>query len=200
MSKYRPHQFAEKVGLSVSTLRRWDNEGRLKAKRTSTNQRYYDDQDLKQVLRLPEVEKKIVVYCRVSTAAQKPDLESQMIAMQAFCLGGGVSVSEWRKEVGGGLNFKRKVFLELFDRIEAGEISQLIIAHKDRLCRFGFDFFERFAELHGCKIVVANQEKLSLQGELVSDMLAIIHSFSSRLYGLRKYKKNLKAMIEEKEE
>lgn len=199
MSKYRPHQFAEKVGVSVSTLRRWDNEGRLKAKRTSTNQRYYDDQDLKQVLRLPEPEKKSVVYCRVSTQAQKLDLESQMVAMQTFCLGAGIPVTEWHKEIGGGLNFKRKIFLSLFDRVEAGEISQIVIAHKDRLCRFGFDFFERFAELHGCKIIVANQEKLSPQEELVSDMLAIIHSFSSRLYGLRKYKKNLKSIIEEEE-
>lgn len=199
MSKYRPHQFAEKVGVSVSTLRRWDREGRLVAKRTTTNQRYYDDQDLKQVLRLPENRKKVIVYCRVSTAAQKPDLESQVAAMEAFCLGGGIAVDEWHKEVGGGLNFKRKVFLEIFDRIEAGEISRVVIAHKDRLSRFGFDFFERFALLHGCEIVVANQEKLSPQEELVSDMLAIIHSFSSRLYGLRKYKKNLKSMLEEEE-
>ena len=67
--------------------------------------------------------------------------------MRSFCLGGGIAVDEWLEEIGGGMNFKRKVFLNLFDRIERGEIAKLIIAHKDRLVRFGFDFFEFFAWL-----------------------------------------------------
>lgn len=83
------------------------------------------------------------------------------------------------------------------DRIEIGEIKSLYIAHKDRLVRFGFDYFEHMAKRHNCQIIVANQEKLSPQQELVEDMLAIIHSFSSRLYGLRKYKKQVKQIIKE---
>lgn len=83
------------------------------------------------------------------------------------------------------------------NRIEIGEIKTLYIAHKDRLARFGFDYFEHMANRHNCQIIVANQEKLSPQQELVEDMLAIIHSFSSRLYGLRKYKKQVKQMVKE---
>jgi putative resolvase len=201
MKKYRPHEFAALVGRSTSTLRRWDAEGRLPARRTATNQRYYDDTDLPKVLRLPAegVQKAVVVYCRVSSASQKADLASQITAMQTFCLGRGLAVDEWLSEIGGGLNFKRKVFLELFERIERREISTLAIAHKDRLTRFGFDYFEAFAQRHGCTLLVVNQEHLSPHEELVADMLAILHSFSSRLYGLRKYKKQLSSMTQEKE-
>lgn len=117
--------------------------------------------------------------------------------MQTFCLAQDIAVDEWHSEVGGGLNFKRKIFLSLMDRIEIGEIQTLYVAHKDRLARFGFDYFEHMANRHNCQIIVANQEKPSPQQELVEDMLTIIHSFSSWLYGLRKYKKQVKQMVKE---
>ena len=196
---YKPKEFAKKIGVSVSTLRRWDKEKRLVPLRTKTNHRVYTDDDIFKVLNLkkPSNQGKIVVYCRVSNHAQKDDLQAQIEAMQTFCLAQGIAVDEWHSEVGSGLNFKRKIFLSLMDRIEIGEIKNLYIAHKDRLARFGFDYFEHMANRHNCQIIVANQEKPSPQQELVEDMLAIIHSFSSRLYGLRKHKKQVKQMIKE---
>lgn len=196
---YKPKEFAQKIGVSVSTLRRWDKEKRLVPLRTETNHRVYTDDDIFKALNLekPKNQGKTVVYCRVSSRAQKNDLQAQMEAMQTFCLAQGVAVDEWHSEIGGGLNFKRKIFLSLMDRIEIGEIKTLYVAHKDRLARFGFDYFEHMAKRHNCQIIVANQEKLSPQRELVEDVLAIIHSFSSRLYGLRKYKKQVEQMVEE---
>lgn len=196
---YRINEFAKRIGKSTSTLRRWDVEGRLVAKRTLTKQRYYDESDVRRILGVKEIERKIVVYCRVSSSNQKDDLKSQVSAMENFCLNNGVPVSEWIQEIGGGMNFKRKKFLSLISRVTSGEISQLIVAHKDRLCRFGFDFFEHLANQNGCEILVVNQESLSPQQEMVEDLMAIIHTFSCRLYGLRKYKKNIKKIIEEKE-
>jgi len=78
------------------------------------------------------------------------------------------------------------------------KVSQIVIAHKDRLVRFGFEWFERFCENHGTKVIVMNNESLSPEEEMTRDMLSIAHCFSSRLYGLRKYKKNIAAMITEK--
>ena len=195
MSKiYRVKEFAERIGKSPDTLRRWDREGKLPAKRSVGGHRYYHESDVRKALGLeiPETDKKTIVYCRVSSRSQLPDLKSQVESMRSFCLGGGIAVDEWLEEIGGGMNFKRKVFLPMFDRIERGEIAQLIIAHKDRLVRFGFDFFEIFAQKHGCQIVVANQEQLSPQQEMVEDLMAIVHCFSSRLYGLRNYKTKIK--------
>ena len=71
----------------------------------------------------------------------------------------------------------------------------MLIAHKDRLCRFGFDYFLFLAKENGCEIIVVNQESLSPQQEMVEDLMAIIHTFSCRLYGLKKYKKQIKHAV-----
>ncbi|KHD06163.1 recombinase [Candidatus Thiomargarita nelsonii] len=193
--KYRPHEFANKVGVSTRTLRRWDASGKLIAKRTVSNHRYYDETDIHKLFNIKEEDRKTIVYCRVSSAGQKNDLKSQIEAMEQFCLSSGITVDEWIQEIGGGMNFKRKKFLSLMYRIQMGEIRKLLIAHKDRLCRFGFDYFEWMAKENHCEIVIVNQESLSPQQEMVEDLMAIIHTFSCRLYGLRKYKKNLKKAI-----
>ena len=112
--------------------------------------------------------------------------------MEQFCINSGISVDEWVAEIGGGMNFKRKRFLKLMNEIQQGTISKLLIAHKDRLCRFGFDYFEQMAKENGVELIVVNQESLSPQKEMVEDLLAIIHTFSCRLYGLRRYTKILK--------
>lgn len=80
---YKPKEFAKKIGVSVSTLRRWDREKRLVPLRTETNHRVYTDDDIFKVLNLekPNNQGKIVVYCRVSSHAQKDDLQSQLEAM-----------------------------------------------------------------------------------------------------------------------
>lgn len=193
---YKPNEFGEKIGKSVQTLRRWDRDGTLKAKRTPTGHRYYDDKDVKTYLGIKQAKRKTIVYCRVSSHGQKDDLESQIKAMETFCLSSGVAVDEWVQEIAGGMNFKRKKFLKVMREISEGKVEKLLIAHKDRLARFGFDFFAHMATEHGCEIVVVNQESLSPQQEMVEDLMAIIHTFSCRLYGLRKYKKKIREVVE----
>ncbi len=101
-------------------------------------------------------------------------------------------MDEWIQEIGGGMNFKRQRFLGLVDRIQRGEVRLLLIAHKDRLMRFGFDLFAHLADENGCEIVVVNQDSLSPEQEMVEDLLAIVQTFSCRLYGMRKYKQSIK--------
>lgn len=114
MSKfYRIKEFAKRVGCSASTVRRWEREGKIVAKRHPSGQRYFDESDVRQVLRRGPDSRATVVYCRVSSAGQKDDLDSQVKAMEAYCLDAGIAVDEWVQEVGGGMNFKRKKFLEL---------------------------------------------------------------------------------------
>jgi predicted site-specific integrase-resolvase len=87
--------------------------------------------------------------------------------------------------------------IALMDRIEARQISHLIIAHKDRLVRFGFPWFERFCAEHGTELLVLNQEQLYPEQELVQDLSTIVHCFSARLYGLRHYRKKLNEALAE---
>ncbi|MGP3972376.1 IS607 family transposase [Streptomyces sp. 6N223] len=194
---YRIGEFAERIGRSPSTVRRWEREGRIVARRNASGQRYFTDADVRKVLQpgFEESARKTVVYCRVSSPGQKDDLASQVTAMEEFCRGRGLPVDDWVREIGGGMNLKRKKFLALMESIERGEIGTLVIAHKDRLARFGFEYLEYVADKNGCTILVANQESLSPQEEMVQDLLAIVHTVSCRLYGLRKYEKTLKGEL-----
>lgn len=113
MDIYRPKEFAKKIGRSVSTLQKWDRAGKLKAHRTSTNRRFYTDEDYRCVMRLgrPAIERISYSYCRVSSISQKRDLESQMKAVQEFCISFGVPIAEHFSDIGSGLNYKRKNFV-----------------------------------------------------------------------------------------
>ena len=195
----RPHEFAKEIGVSVETLRRWDRTGKLKAKRTPSNHRYYTEEDLAQAKGLKPISDKrlIKVYCRVSSQKQKVELANQKIAMEQFCLARGYAVDEWIEEIGGGLNFKRKKFLSLIEDALSGKIETIVIAHKDRLCRFAFDLIDQLLTKRGCQIVVANTESLSPQAELLEDLMAVVHCFSCRLYGARSYRKEKEKAIKE---
>lgn len=197
MSAYNVSEFAELVGVSVKTLQRWDRESRLVPYRTPTNRRVYTDEHLAEIFgERKRRDKKTVVYARVSSRSQRSDLENQVQTLGQFCAARDYIVDETIEEIGGGLNFKRRKFLQLIDRIMAGEIERLIVAHKDRLARFGFPLIKHLCETHDCELIVINDESLSPEREMVEDVLTIIHCFSARLYGLRNYRKTLKKALE----
>ena len=189
---YKIGEFAKLVHRTPKTIRRWETLGKIKSKRLPSGHRYFDDESLRDVMGLPAKEKAVVVYCRVSSKGQKADLKRQLAAMQQWTLARGMTVDEWVEEVGGGMNFKRPLFLSLVDRIVRGEIKTLVVAHKDRLMRFGFDLLQHLCTENGCELIVVNQPYLSPEKEMVDDLLAIVHTFSCRLYGMRKYQKSLK--------
>jgi len=195
---YTPSEFGKRIHVSVKTLQRWDRQGVLRAHRTPTNRRYYTTADLESILpQAARAGRRTVAYSRVSSVAQKPDLENQHRLLEAFCTARGCVVDEWISEIGGGLNFKRKQFLRLVDAVIAGEVSTLVIAHKDRLARFGYSLLAHLCETHECKLMIMNTEQLSPEQELVQDLITITHCFSSRLYGLRNYRKALEKVLKD---
>ncbi|GAB1545434.1 hypothetical protein NUACC21_81100 [Scytonema sp. NUACC21] len=195
---WKVSEFGDLVGISPSTLRRWEEEGKLIPERTLGNQRIYNESHLAiaKSLKSGKYPTRVVIYCRVSSNNQKDDLLSQVKVMESFCLAQGVCVTQTMQEIGGGLNFKRPKFLQIIQWAIAGELKSLYVAHKDRLCRFGFDLVEQIVLWGGGNIIVANAETLSPHEELTQDLLAIVHCFSSRLYGLRKYKSKVKKIVE----
>jgi predicted site-specific integrase-resolvase len=186
---------AKLLGVSVKTLQRWDREGRLiPVARTDSNRRLYTESQLREFIGLRRAvcePTRLIAYCRVSSAAQKADLANQRKVLEEFVVAKGLANVEFIEEVGGGLNFKRKRFLELMDAIGRREVKTLILAHRDRLTRFGFEWFEHYAKRNGCELLVLNQGRLSPEEEMVQDLMTIVHCFSSRLYGLRDYRKKL---------
>ena len=206
MTNYKVGEFAKKIGVSVSTLQRWDRTNVLKSRRTPTNQRYYTDEDLNKVLNLEteaKTERKSVGYCRVSTQGQKKNLENQQEFVSIYSLSHGVILDEIYTDIGSGLNYQRKHWNQLLKRVENNEIDKIYITYKDRFVRFGYEWFEEFCASHGTEIIVLNQKQTSPKEELTDDLLSILHLFSERNYDLRKYKteinKELKEINDKKE-
>ena len=189
MKYVTPQEASKMLGVSVGTLRRWDSEGKIKTIRTPGGQRRFCVEEYE-----PTDNKQIVLYARVSTNSQKDDLKRQVDYLQSIYPKG-----ELVTEVGSGLNFKRRKFLSILERVLKNDISILVVAYSDRLVRFGFPLIEWLCQKADCKLVVLNERQLSPEQELVEDILSILHCFSSRLYGLRKYKIKVKKAIQEKE-
>jgi putative resolvase len=191
---------AQALGVTVKTVQRWEREGRLiPIARSDRNRRLYTEAQIRQFLgirRSGGEPTRSVAYCRVSSAALKPDLANQRRVLEDFVMARGLANVEFIEEIAGGLNFKRKRFLELMDAIGRREVKTLILAHRDRLTRFGFEWFEHHARVNGCELLVLNSERLSPEQEMVQDMMTIVHCFSSRLYGLRNYRKQLKEALD----
>jgi putative resolvase len=198
---YSPKEFGKLIGRTTNTLQKWDREGKLKAHRSpTTNRRYYThDQYLAYRGLVAKDVGLTLVYTRVSGVAQKPDLAHQIKALEVYCQQHALQVDEWLSDISSGLNYKRKQFNRLMELIELGQVRRLIIAHRDRLVRFGYEYFAAFCERHHTEIVVIDGETLSPEQELVRDLLAIVTVFSARLPGLRSYRKVLKEAALQKE-
>ena len=191
---YKPKEFSKKVKRSVHTLQRWDREGKLIAHRTNTNRRYYTHEQFLEVMGLkPEAgQQKIVIYARVSSHNQKSDLNNQIEFLKQYANANGIIVSEILTDIGSGLNYNRKNFNKI---LYSDDITTVIISYKDRFVRFGYDWFFNYLKYKDVNIIVVNNISTSPEKELVEDLISIITVFSSRIYGLRKYKNKIKKDI-----
>ena len=194
ITNYKPKDFAELLGVSVKTLQRWDRDRILKANRTPTDRRYYTyDQYLQfKGIQTENDIRDTVIYARVSTRNQKDDLQNQVEFLKQFCNAKGIIINQCVEDFGSGLNYNRKKWNKLLDEVMANKIKTIVISNKDRFIRFGYDWFEKFCEKFNTKIIIVNNETLSPNEELVQDIISILHVFSCRLYGLRKYKNQIK--------
>lgn len=193
ITNYKPKEFAKLLNVTVKTLQRWDREKTLVANRTPTNRRYYTyDQYLQfKGIGKDADSRKIVIYTRVSTRNQIDDLENQVDFLQQYANAKGLIVDEIIRDYGSGLNYNRKKWNQLLGEVMENKIKMILVSHKDRFVRFGFDWFEKFCNKFNVEIVVVRNEKLSPHEELVQDIVSILQVFSCRLYGLRKYKKQI---------
>lgn len=197
MDKYYPiNKFAKIIGVTSQTLRNWEQSGKLVPHhRSDSNYRYYSESQLQQILGEQRGKKKLTIgYCRVSSQKQKDDLDRQVENMRLYLLAQGTPY-EIITDIGSGINYKKHGLQDIIKRICNYEVDKVVVLHKDRLVRFGFELIEYIANLHNCQIeVVEVAEKLEQQ-ELVEDLVQIITVFSCRLQGKRANK--AKKMIED---
>lgn len=170
---------AAALGLHPNTLRKYANDGLIKHIRTPAGQRLYDVDSFRGEPGQPDV----VAYIRVSSRGQRDDLESQRQYLASH-----YPAAEIIEDLGSGLNFKRKGLRTLLERAVSGHRIQLVVAHRDRLARFGSELIEWVIRKAGGELVVLDQTIRSAEDELTHDLLHILHVFSCRLYGRRKYR------------
>lgn len=189
------NEASKRLGVSISTLRRWDETGVLVAERTPKGHRRYDVNKLHPNFyhNRPITNRKTIAYARVSSNDQKDDLDRQIQVLELYCASQG-----WQFEIindlGSGMNYHKKGLKQLLDGILNDEIGRLVLTHKDRLLRFGAELIFALCERKNVEIVIINQgENLSFEEELAQDVLEIITVFSARLYGSRS-KKNKKVL------
>lgn len=203
MKRYKVGEFAKLLNVTVKTLQNWDKQGTLKAYRTPTNQRFYTEEQLNQVLNLSNNNQNKkqglkIGYCRVLTHNQKNSLENQEEYLRSYTNAKGVILDEVLTDIGSGINYNRKNFNKILELVEAGEISEIYVTYRDRFVRFGFDWFNTFCEKHGAKIIILNQPSTSPDQELAEDLLNIVTVFSARNNDLATYKKQLEQNLNEK--
>ena len=201
MSKYYSiNEFSKILGVSTQTLRNWDNNGKLHPHHTSSNgYRYYSHEQLNQVMNIkPNLNRKIIGYCRVSSHKQKDDLERQIENMRMYLISQGKPF-EIISDIGSGINYKKKGLKQLLKLITQNKVDKIVVLYKDRLLRFGFELVEYIASLYNCEIEIVDTTKKSEQQELVEDLVQIITVFSCKLQGKRanKTRKMVKELIED---
>ncbi|OPH37164.1 IS607 family transposase [Moraxella atlantae] len=194
------NQASQQLGVSISTLRRWDETGVLVAERTPKGHRRYDISKINPNLLhgLGDKDRKTIAYARVSSHDQKEDLHRQIQVLETYCAKQGWTY-EIINDLGSGMNYHKKGLKQLLDGILENQIGRLVLTHKDRLLRFGAELIFALCEARNVEIVIINQsENPSFEEELAQDVLEIITVFSARLYGSRS-KKNKKLLEAVKE-
>ena len=176
--------------LSKTTLHRWLKNGKLTDHRTVGGHRRYDSAEIERLLSVADgvtvTEKDVATYARVSTRKQAENLIRQHERLVEACGKRGYHIVLDCSEIASGLNDNRRQFFKIIDAACKGKVKKVVVEHRDRLTRFGFRTIERFFKGVDCTIEVLKQvEGESEHEELVEDILTIIVSFSSRIYGAR---------------
>lgn len=165
--------------VSETTLRAWANEGRIEFNKTEGGHRRYKIPDK------AEGDNRLrCIYARVSSRKQEADLDRQVTRLEAAYPGYSVY-----KDVGSGINFHRKEFQALVERVVRGEVQEIVVADRDRLSRFGFEFLEWLFRLYDTQLTIVSDETRDPEREFVDGLLSIITVYTSRYYGSRGHRK-----------
>ena len=179
--------------ISAVTLMNWKNTGKIQYKKLSDKKILYDIDSIDKSVdnETQKINKKNVIYARVSTSGQKEDLNNQIEVIKNYMLNNGIKPDNIYSDIASGMNENRKQFNNLLEQIFKREINTVYITFKDRLSRFGFNYFKQIFNYFGTNIVILDEQEetnKTYQQELMEDLLAIIHTYSMKLYTNKKKK------------
>lgn len=199
IKKYmRGQEASDYLGVSQRTLYVWEKKGLIKTIRTDSNMRLYNvkkylEDKCKPIIcdnvdKLDDIKGKLkIAYTRVSSEKQKDDLERQKNLIKNLYPNHIII-----QDIGSGINFNKKGIKKIIDLAIEGKIKEVVVLHKDRLARIGFEIIEHLINKYsnGKIIIVSKKDKESPEEELANDVLEVMNVFVARMNGLRKYKNN----------
>jgi predicted site-specific integrase-resolvase len=196
-----PRTISKQFGISTACLRKWAETEKIKFIRPN-RMRLYHLPTVKKLFSMSDsiqtTNRKRICYARVSSSHQKEDLTRQIEYLQK-----NYKETEIISDIGSGLNWNRKGFNSILEQIHKGNIFEIVVAYKDRLCRFGFELFEWICQKNNTKIVVlnTNSEIVDRSKELSDDILSIITIFVAKNNGLRSHEnRKRRKLIQDKED
>ena len=183
--------------ITGPTLYQWKVKGKINTKQLSTKKILYDIDSFED---FQPKQRQNLIYARVSSTKQADDLSRQIEIVKSYAISNGVKIDKVYKDIASGMNENRKEFNLMLREIFAGNVDKVFVSYKDRLTRFGFDYFKHIFEEFGTKIVVLDEleeTNSDFQKELTNDIISIIHQFSMKLYSNRRKKlKEIEKLIE----
>ncbi len=197
---YRTREVAELLNISVSGVKKWIKEGKIRAIRVG---RFWmiPESEVRRILSgVKPAEIRAVIYARVCSHKQKRDgnLDRQIERLRNYCSAKGYKVIDVITDVASGLKEDRNGLQKLFKMVEGKQIDVVVVEFKDRLTRFGFEYIKRYFESHGVRVEVVEETEKGYMEELIEDFVAIVISFAARIYGKRSQKfKKIKKVVEE---
>ena len=185
--------------INATTLKSWKDKGILSYKKLSDKKILYD---IDSVLNNSDMadNRLNVIYARVSNTKQHNDLLNQIELVKSYCITNGIKISKVYQDIASGMNENRKDFNILINDVISGKIKNIYISFKDRLTRFGFDYFKNLFQKYNVNIIILDELEESnktFQDELTEDLISIIHHFSMKLYSNRRKKlKEIEKILE----
>jgi len=184
---------------SRPSLTKYLKQGKLKAKLLDNGYYDYEEKSVYDFLN-KDINRKTVIYARVSTKKQKNDLKNQIELLKNFCFQNGYTINEVYSDIASGITFENRIDLfKLVDEIINNKIEKVIITYKDRLSRTGFDFFKTLFNKFGCEIIVISEvgsNKLDRE-EIFEEIISLLHCYSMKMYSKRKNNKIKELIFEE---
>lgn len=197
---YTVSQAALLLGVHPTTIRRWDQDGKIRCCRTPGGHRRITAEEIQRIIagkkrRYTRKQRGVATYARVSSHDQRKrgDLDRQQLKLRDYCLQQGLAIVSEIRDIASGLNTNRTGLRQLFKLVTKGRIDEVIINYTDRLTRFGFGYLEEFFSNYGVRITVLEvKADVSMEQEMVDDLVAIVTSFSGRIHGMRGRKQRLR--------
>lgn len=178
------------LNITRPTLCRYVKNGLVKFKQLPNGFYDYEEESIYKLLN-KNIERKNIIYARVSTQKQKNDLENQKAILRKYCSINGIKISDEYSDISSGINFERKEFQRLVNDVVNHKISKIYITYKDRLSRISFDMFKNLFQNFNCEIIVLNNtdDNKQIEKEIFNEIISLIHCFAMKVYSSRRQKK-----------